>query len=83
MSYGKPKWVDDLKLKGTKETKEHKSNNKVTQLYTKARKPILSEKDFYPPEDKRYLKSGVEDIKGGDSFADYVEYYFDSYSEDG
>lgn len=80
MSYGKPKWVDDLKLK---EIKEHKSNNRITRLYTKARKPILSEKDFYPPEDKRYLKSGVEDIKGGDSFADYVEYYFDSYSEDG
>lgn len=40
---------------------------------------VLSEKDFYPPEDTRYLTSGVYDIQGGDNFADYVECYFDYY----
>lgn len=45
-------------------------------------KPVLSERDFYPPKDNRYWESGVQDIKGGDSFADYAEYYFDTYHED-
>ena len=42
----------------------------------------LSEKDFYPPEDKRYYCSGVKDIFGGDNFADYAEYFFDTYGEE-
>jgi hypothetical protein len=42
---------------------------------------VLSEKDFYPPEDKRYLKSGVDDINGGDNFADYAKQYFKLYDE--
>ena len=42
----------------------------------------LSEKDFYPPEDKRYYRSGVNNIVGGDNFADYAEYFFDTYGEE-
>lgn len=42
----------------------------------------LSEKDFYPPEDTRYYQSGVEDIYGGDNFADFAEYFFDTYEEE-
>ena len=42
----------------------------------------LSEKDFYPPEDTRYYQSGVEDICGGDNFADFVEYFFNTYEEE-
>lgn len=35
--------------------------------------PVLSEKDFYPPEDNRNLKSGVSDILCGDSFFGFVQ----------
>ena len=56
-----------------------KSNDSVsTNLYN----PVLTEKDFYPPEDDRYLTSGVEDIRHGDNFVEYVEYYFATYVEE-
>ncbi len=45
-------------------------------------KSILSEKDFYPPKDNRYWESGVQDIKGGDNFAGYAEYYFTMYEDE-
>lgn len=45
-------------------------------------KPVLSEKDFYPPSDDRCWKSNLDDIKGGDNFADYAEYYFRTYIEE-
>ena len=43
---------------------------------------LLSEEDFYPPEDDRFLISGIDDIKDGDNFADYTEYYFKVYYEE-
>ena len=43
---------------------------------------VLSEKDFYPPEDTRVLRSGVNDIVGGDNFADYSESFFDMCDEE-
>lgn len=43
----------------------------------------LSETDFYPPSDNRYLESYVEDINGGDNFVDYCEYIFKILEEDG
>lgn len=43
---------------------------------------ILTEKDFYPPEDNRCLTSGVDDIRSGDNFAEYTEYYFRTYIEE-
>lgn len=42
----------------------------------------LTEKDFYPPEDTRYYQSGVEDIDGGDNFADYAKEFFDAYEDE-
>ena len=42
----------------------------------------LTEEDFYPPEDKRILKSYVEDIDDGDNFADYCEYFFELLEEE-
>lgn len=42
----------------------------------------LTEADFYPPSDNRVLKSNVEDIFGGDNFADYCEYIFDLLDEE-
>lgn len=43
----------------------------------------LTEQDFYPPTDSRVLKSHIEDIEGGDNFADYCEYIFDLLEEEG
>lgn len=42
----------------------------------------LSEKDFYPPEDKRVLRSGISDIAGGDNFGDYASDYFNSFADE-
>lgn len=41
----------------------------------------LSEIDFYPPADKRELKSLIKDLYY-DTFADYTEYIFDLYEEE-
>ena len=43
----------------------------------------LSEIDFCPPYDNRVLKSYIENIEGGDNFADYCEYIFELYEEEG
>ena len=43
---------------------------------------LLTEEDLYPPPDERYLKSGVEDIRAGDSFEEYITYFFDEYGEE-
>ena len=42
----------------------------------------LSEQDFYAPTDDRVWKSNVEDIDGGDNFADYCEYIFEILDEE-
>lgn len=43
----------------------------------------LTEENFYQPSDNRVLKSYIEDISGGDNFADYCKYIFDLLEEDG
>lgn len=43
----------------------------------------LTEQDFYTTSDDRYLESYVEDIDGGDNFADYCEYIFELLEEEG
>lgn len=43
----------------------------------------IAEESFYPPSDDRYLESYVEDIDGGDNFADYCEYIFELLEEEG
>ena len=43
---------------------------------------LLMEEDFYPPPDRRYLKSGVEDIRDGDCFEEYITYFFQEYGEE-
>ena len=44
---------------------------------------VLNERDFYPPPDNRVWETYIEDIDGGDNFADYCEYIFDIYEEEG
>ena len=36
----------------------------------------LEESDFYPPSDDRVWESIIEDIEGGDNFADYRKEFF-------
>ena len=43
----------------------------------------LTNESFYPPCDDRCLKSYVEDIYGGDNFADYCQYIFNILEEEG
>lgn len=42
----------------------------------------LSEKDFYPPEDKRVFRSNVYNIYGGDNYYDYLDDFLDEYGEE-
>ena len=43
----------------------------------------LTDKDFYPPSDDRYFESYIEDIDGGDNFADYCIDFFEMLEEEG
>lgn len=43
---------------------------------------VISEKDFYPPEDKRLYRSGIEDIPDGDNFFEYCNWFFYVYEND-
>lgn len=43
----------------------------------------LTEDDFNQLSDNRVLESHVEDIDGGDNFADYCSYIFKLYEEEG
>lgn len=44
----------------------------------------FAEREYYSSEeiDDRLYQSGVEDIEGGDNFADYARYFFNTYGED-
>lgn len=42
----------------------------------------LTEQDFYAYSDNRVLESYVEDIDGGDNFADYCEDFFELLEEE-
>lgn len=43
----------------------------------------ITERNFYPPYDNRFFESYVEDIDGGDNFADYCECFFEMLEEEG
>lgn len=43
----------------------------------------ITEESFYPPSDNRVFKSYIEDIEGGDNFADYCEDFFELLEEEG
>ena len=42
----------------------------------------LTEQDFYPPLDDRVYTSGIDDIEGGDNFAEYAEYFWEEYGHE-
>lgn len=43
----------------------------------------MTEDNYYSPIDDRVLESYVEDINGGDNFADYCGYIFNVLEEEG
>ena len=59
-----------------------KNKYDFSDLLQEGRCNYLTEADFYPPSDNRILKSNVEDIVGGDNFADYCKYIFDIIEEE-
>ena len=50
--------------------------------YPKDSDYCLTEEDFYPPADNRTWRSNVRDVRGGDNFADYCEYFFEMLAEE-
>ena len=42
----------------------------------------LKESDFYSPSDDRVYKSNIEDIEGGDNFADFCAEFFKMLDEE-
>ena len=39
----------------------------------------LEESDFYPPEDYRMHTFCIDDIDGGDTYDDYVKWFWEEY----
>lgn len=60
---------------------EQLTNDEIIR-YIRRTSVVLTEKDFYPPPDKRYIQSGVSDFKCGEGFADYTKEFFDRYYDD-
>lgn len=44
---------------------------------------LEEEREFYPLSDDRIWTSNVEDIDGGDNFADYCKEFFEMLEEEG
>lgn len=42
----------------------------------------LTEKDFYPPEDNRLYNSGIDDVIDGDTFEEYIKYFYENYENE-
>lgn len=55
------------------------AHNKSNNQYHK----YLTEEDFYTASDKRFWVSYVEDIDGGDNFADFCRDFFELLDEEG
>lgn len=67
-------------------TDKYNLDNILIDTLEEEQSGYITEADFYPPSDNRFLKSYVNDIYGGDNFADYCsdffklcdeEYYYD------
>ena len=44
--------------------------------------PVLTEEDFYPPEDDRTHSIGIDDVPGGDRYYDYLKYFWNTYGNE-
>lgn len=79
--------IDNLLKKEDEKYNDYLINNnyylKCDYIRLKDNNFYLTEVDFYPPYDDRVFESYVEDIDNGDNFADYCEYIFKLYEEEG
>ncbi len=55
------------------------AHNKANKQYYK----YLTEENFYPASDERFWVSYVEDIDGGDNFANFCRDFFELLDEEG
>lgn len=63
--------------------RKRRVQNKINQYLNYIDKNYeLSSKDFYPAPDNRFYTSNIEDVEDGDSFQDYVEWFYETYEED-
>lgn len=62
---------------------KYKSYSELNIMFDESQYDYLTELDFYPQSDNRTWQSYIEDIDGGDNFADYCEYIFGIYEEEG
>ena len=81
--------VDNLSIKNNDPIKKDSKNQEKYDMYNihKSKKisnitHLITEEDFYPPEDKRTWKSGVEDIDEEDNFANYAKWFYDNYGDE-
>lgn len=44
--------------------------------------PLLTSKDFYPPEDKRVLSSNIIGSKGKDEYSEFLNDFFEAFEDD-
>lgn len=75
-SYTFDKDLYNEELEALEELEEQHSYLRDTNFY-------LTESDFYSSSDDRVWQSNIEDIDGGDNFADYCEYIFGLYEDEG
>ena len=75
---------DWIKKDPLKRNLEIKDITRETKKYSKFIKEanVLNEEDFYPPPDDRLRESYIEDIEGGDTYEDYLNYFYDLYEDD-
>ena len=65
------------------ETNEIKYIKELADDFCSSEKDFcLTDSDFYPPADDRYLESFIEDINDEDNFVEYSKYIFDLYEEE-
>lgn len=42
----------------------------------------IRESDFYPPSDDRFHTFGIDDINGGETYDDYVKWFWEEYESE-
>lgn len=57
-------------------------NNTWQDMYSEDDTSYSIEDDEYLSPDDRYWESNIEDIDGGDNFADYCKYFFNLLEEE-
>lgn len=68
-------YIDNNKEESEINLDDQKNKNIMKKKINNQKTIILSERDFYPPPDHRYLKSNVSDIWEGNSYQEWCRMY--------